>query len=87
MSAEKGVSPGTVELDPRAEETQETMARPMAASGPRSEAASRPADVEIIEPAATGVERRTTGAGEPAPVEAEPPSDGTANTPGKGSDA
>ncbi|HEY9010675.1 MAG TPA: MFS transporter [Devosia sp.] len=42
MNAEKGVSPGTVELDPRAEESQENL--------PRSAATSRPHEAEIIVP-------------------------------------
>jgi MFS family permease len=42
MNAEKGVSPGTVELDPRAEETQENL--------PRSNATSRPHEAEIVVP-------------------------------------
>jgi len=42
MNAEKGVSPGTVELDPRAEESQEDL--------PRSAATSRPHEAEILTP-------------------------------------
>lgn len=42
MNAEKGVSPGTVELDPRAEESQENL--------PRSAATSRPHEADILVP-------------------------------------
>jgi MFS family permease len=42
MNAEKGVTPGSVELDPRAEETQENL--------PRSNATSRPHEAEILTP-------------------------------------
>jgi MFS family permease len=42
MNAEKGVSPGTVELDPRADETQENL--------PRTGSPGRPPEAEIIVP-------------------------------------
>ncbi len=42
MNAEKGVTPGSVELDPRAEESQENL--------PRSTAASKPHEAEILTP-------------------------------------
>lgn len=42
MNAEKGVSPGTVTLDPRAEESQENISRPRPASAPAPVAAPAP---------------------------------------------
>jgi hypothetical protein len=42
MNAEKGVTPGSVDLDPRSEETQENL--------PRSPATSRPHEAEILTP-------------------------------------
>lgn len=42
MNAEKGVTPGSVDLDPRSEETQENL--------PRSAATSRPHEAEILTP-------------------------------------
>jgi MFS family permease len=54
MNAEKSVSPGTVDLDPRADETQETMPAPKPATPPPAPAApvaTAPAhDAEIIVP-------------------------------------
>lgn len=46
MSAEKGVSPGTVTLDPRADETQENLPR----QAPRPSPAAQPGEAEILVP-------------------------------------
>ena len=62
MNAEKGVSPGTVDLDPRSEETQENL--------PRSAATSRPHEAEILTPDLVNpsviIEDETKTASEPA---------------------
>jgi hypothetical protein len=49
MSAEKGVSPGTVELDPRSDETQEAVER----TGPAPDSLKPEAEIitpDIVEP-------------------------------------
>lgn len=47
MNAEKGVSPGTVELDPRAEETQENLPR---TGGPANPAPAAEAEIIVPDP-------------------------------------
>lgn len=79
MSVEKGITPESVELDPRSDEVQETMepmTRPAPTPAPAAEdAAETPAekpagDVEIIEPETTATPEATPD--ETSPAEAEP---------------
>ncbi|HHY48431.1 MAG TPA: MFS transporter [Alphaproteobacteria bacterium] len=75
MSAEKGVSPGTVPLDPRADEGQETIPQ----RAPKPPTPARPAETDVIVP--DPVEPVVMTPDEPRPDAAGPeaPADGKAD--------
>jgi MFS family permease len=78
MNAEKGVSPGTVQLDPRADETQEDLAPPVKAAAAPAPVVT-PAAVVPVEPVAA-VEPEVPAASddEPPQAPAVPPDETTA---------